>query len=245
MSSKFPDFWKKYQIPWLFPDWKNVFQFSLISRSCRYPDLCSTASKGNLSMPKIFDVKNPQPPQIMKYCDGPNKLHHQLLVKNRCGLFLRVSHQNIIGQFFSRSLSLSLFVALTLSRRQLQALRSIPSFTRLGLVTSKSSLKEDKYCLMIRKKLCIVPDSMDIFSPSLFISYPTSWMSTAAFILVHASQSSWSKASSIDTTGYFAMNSWYTPNSWSDVNYHAKKYTAKILIISFARLEVGNFLYLP
>ena len=32
----FPDF-EKSQIPWLFPDWKNVFQFSPISRSWRHP----------------------------------------------------------------------------------------------------------------------------------------------------------------------------------------------------------------
>ena len=29
---------KKSQIPWQFPYWKNAFQFSLISRSYRYPD---------------------------------------------------------------------------------------------------------------------------------------------------------------------------------------------------------------
>ena len=43
-------------------------------------------------------------------------------------------------------------------------------------------------------------------------------MLTASFILVHAGQSSWSKASSMDTTGYLSMNPLYTSNSWSDVS---------------------------
>ena len=38
VPSKFPYFWKKCQIPWLFPGWKKAFQFSLISRNCRYPE---------------------------------------------------------------------------------------------------------------------------------------------------------------------------------------------------------------
>ena len=95
----FPDFplifWKNCQFPWLFPDWKNVFQFSLISlisRSGRNPDSggsrisqmgCANPQGGDANMPTC-DLTKFFPKTAWKwkklYPEGGARPWHPLLV---------------------------------------------------------------------------------------------------------------------------------------------------------------------
>ena len=113
---------------------------------------------------------------------------------------------------------------LTFNNKQLHAFLSIPVRTRLGFVTRRSSLRNRKHLHKFSDtqfRFISVPvfsfflnfvylrkNQSSFFTDLIFHgTHPTSWILTAEFILVQASQSSWSNASSMETTGYFSVNS--------------------------------------
>ena len=84
---------------------------------------------------------------------------------------------------------------LIFNKRPLQACFSMAVLIRKGLVTVKSEGKRNQSSQLI----C----SYRSHAPS-----PTTWDLPEVVNLLHDSQSSWSKGSSIETMGYLAIKSW-------------------------------------